>query len=383
MIELGEMVIRDEEHLCQSREIVLSMASDLTLGDAKATQLATVISEIGTRSLIERNSCQCQFGLQSTSTQTVLAVEVTCEGLEDLASSLPFHKIFDASTFVNKHDGNEDLSVLSAQVHLSQSQQTFDERFLSRQRKRFAKLQASEVHFELKNNPEAFIQRERLSGLGTFVAGMAHELNNPMMGILNYVQYCLKHTDQEDKRVKPLKSAEREALRCVGLVEDLLRYSRGSKESEGSTENVDVSALIQRVVNLLDFRIKNELELLMELPSTPLLVPMKVNSVEQVLVNLLTNAMDSLDQRPKKQIVIRVSSTKDSCIIEVEDSGCGIKAEQIKQIYTPFFTTKKPGQGTGLGMSICLRIIEEHQGKIEVTSELNQGTKVQVVLPLK
>ena len=432
--ELGQVQIRDQEMLLLSREVLFSLAINCALSQARATQVATLISEISCQALLQNTPCQITFLLQSAISKNYLVMQIFTTSIKDIVAGLPIDTVFDSHHLhveqiqsqgddesqsndeVQSHHENsigasqEDIDygdncganysntgltgevALTGLTNVGQGlvyqgvvEQSFIEQdFIEKQQQLFEKIKSLDVQFELRNNPHAIIQREKLSALGTFVAGTAHELNNPMMGILNYIQYALKHAAPEARFFSALKSAERETLRCVAIVQDLLRYSRDNKQGAENFEDFNITTLIQRILTLQKYRIKYaDIEIITDFPDEAVVIPIKVNNIEQVLLNLLTNALDALEHANTKKLSFKLSTNSDYCVIEVEDSGCGMKAELIHQIYTPFFTTKKPGKGTGLGMSICKRIIEEHQGKIAIDSKVNKGTIMKVILPLK
>jgi len=228
------------------------------------------------------------------------------------------------------------------------------------------------------------VQTEKMSALGTMAAGVAHELLNPMMGMLNFTQYCLKHTAEGDSRYPVLQDMERETRRCADIVGNLTTFSRIGKQDEGGYQKESFTIIIDRVVKLLSYRIEKEHVLLTQhvAENTPK-IWMEVNSMQQVLLNLISNALDALMESQKKEIHIEVYREDDFVQLIVTDSGCGLAPENLEKIYDPFFTTKPIGQGTGLGLTTSRSIIESHGGDITCESKLGVGTIFKVLLPAK
>ncbi len=228
------------------------------------------------------------------------------------------------------------------------------------------------------------VQTEKMSALGTMAAGVAHELLNPMMGMLNFTQYCLKHTTAGDPRYPVLQDMERETRRCADIVGNLTTFSRMGTQDEEGYQKESLTIIIDRVVKLLSYRIEKEHVLLAQHvdENTPK-IWMQVNSMQQVLLNLISNALDALMESQKKEIHIEIYREDDFVRLIMTDSGCGLAPEHLEKIYDPFFTTKPVGQGTGLGLSTSRSIIESHGGDITCESKLYVGTIFKILLPIK
>jgi len=228
------------------------------------------------------------------------------------------------------------------------------------------------------------VQTEKMSALGTMAAGVAHELLNPMMGMLNFAQYCLEHTAEGDPRYQVLQDIERETRRCASIVTNLTTFSRMGKQDKEEYQKESLAMIIDRVVKLLSYRIEKEHVLLTQHidENTPK-IWMEVNSMQQVLLNLISNALDALMESQKKEIHIEVYRENDFVQLIVTDSGCGLAPENLEKIYDPFFTTKPIGQGTGLGLTTSRCIIESHGGDITCESTPGVGTIFKILLPAK
>jgi hypothetical protein len=228
------------------------------------------------------------------------------------------------------------------------------------------------------------VQAEKMSALGAMAAGVAHELLNPMMGMLNFAQYCLGHTAEGDPRYPVLQDIERETKRCADIVWSLTTFSRMGKQGEEGYQKEDFATIIDRAVKLLSYRIEREhVSLTQHVAEGTPKIWMEVNSMQQVLLNLICNALDSLMASQKKEIHIEVYREDDFLQVTVADSGCGLAPENLEKIYDPFFTTKPIGQGTGLGLTTSRSIIDSHGGDITCESKPGVGTTFKIHLPIE
>ncbi len=234
-----------------------------------------------------------------------------------------------------------------------------------------------------RDSTQVMIQNEKMSSLGTFAAGTAHELINPMMGILNYVQYALKYVEKENKCYPYLQDAEKEIMRCNEIITNLLSFSRMEKDNNESYTEEKFSQIVHRVTTLLNYRlVKEKVTIHTEFPSDECAIKMCTNKIQQVVMNLIINAMDAMNAMPKKEIRITWQRNSREAIIRISDLGSGIDPVKISKIFDPFFTTKPVGKGTGLGLPIVRSIILEHGGDIHCESKLNEGTTFIISLPL-
>ena len=235
----------------------------------------------------------------------------------------------------------------------------------------------------LKTSQAMLIETEKIGALGTMVAGVAHELNNPMMGMLNYSQYCLKHVPQTTKVYSVLEDMIRETKRCVDIVKNLLTFSRMEKAEDEKIEKIHCSVIIDRVLRLLKYRIEKENVSIKRSGEEGLpKIMAKASNLQQVFLNLIGNALDALSDAKDKVIQIQGVCEADTIRIDISDNGCGIEKAQLATIYDPFFTTKPPGEGTGLGLSMCQSIVATHNGNISCESIPGKGTTFKVSLPI-
>ncbi|MDD2303003.1 MAG: ATP-binding protein [Eubacteriales bacterium] len=245
-----------------------------------------------------------------------------------------------------------------------------------------ANVELEKVLEDMKRSQGRIVQTEKMSALGTLTAGVAHELNNPMMGILNYIQYCLRKTDSDDRRFEVLKDAEREVGRCINIVGNLLTFSRQSMVDECSLEPANCTEILDQVLRLMEFRVKKVGATLVRKiePGLPG-IRTDAEAVQHVLLNLISNALDAVKDSEDKTIAVEMVQKDRFLQITVADAGKGILPEHISRIFDPFFTTKSVGQGTGLGLSVCRNLVEALDGHIICESEPGHGARFMVTLP--
>ena len=228
---------------------------------------------------------------------------------------------------------------------------------------------------------QARLQSEKLSSLGHLVAGVAHEINNPLTSIIGCSEYLAKDNQFTGKAREAVDIILNEARRSSQIVRNLLSFSRQSVPGKvvANLNDIVKAVLEIRKYGLRDKGIKVNLELMSELPP----VKVDVNQLQQVILNLINNTVDVIEESGKgSQITIR-TFVKDTMVIgEIEDDGPGIPNDTFLRIFDPFFTTKSPGKGTGLGLSISYGIIREHEGEIEVNTSLGKGTKFSIGVPV-
>jgi signal transduction histidine kinase len=236
---------------------------------------------------------------------------------------------------------------------------------------------------DLKRSQAVLIETEKIAALGTLTAGVAHELNNPMMGILNFVEYCIKKTSPEDRRYEVLKDADREVRRCIKIVQNLLTFARIKRESEEDYRRESCEAILDRVIRLLTYRTEKEGVTITRTvgEDTPEIM-MRVSNIQQVFLNLISNALDAIQGTPKKEISLHIMKDGDFVRIKLTDTGGGISPENLPKIFDPFFTTKVVGQGTGLGLSISKSIIKSHGGEITCMGLPGSGATFDILLPI-
>jgi two-component system NtrC family sensor kinase len=227
------------------------------------------------------------------------------------------------------------------------------------------------------------IQQEKMAAIGILAGGVAHEINNPLGGILAFTQLLLKDAKEksDDDLSRDLKEVESAAIRCKKIVSDLLDFSRVSKDRELCI--VDVNALLEKVIPFVKSEVQSlNVNLKVKIGKDLPMVHAIPDRLQQVFLNLLTNACHAMPKGGTLSIETKASEDDSSVLITVKDTGEGIPFEHQDKIFDPFYTTKKPGKGTGLGLSISYRIVKEHGGSIVMESEVGKGTTFTVSIPV-
>ena len=241
---------------------------------------------------------------------------------------------------------------------------------------------------ELVKKQQQLVQTAKLASLGELSAGIAHELNNPLNNINLFVHNALDQVDQvfTDDAVQQrlhtgLDMALHQIDRATRIINNLRSFARASGTDMGTVRLADV---IQDSVALLHQKLHlGSIEVTVTLGDQNAEVRGNRLQLEQVLVNLLTNASDALESAAVKRITVSGETDKEWHVLTVTDTGAGIPEEMLPRIFDPFFTTKQVGEGTGLGLSIVYGIIKDHGGHISVHSEPGQGTSFEIRLPVQ
>ena len=238
---------------------------------------------------------------------------------------------------------------------------------------------------EINNIQKQLIESEKMAALGQMTATVAHEINNPLGTILGFTQALLKKTLQHDDFFKPLEYIEKETQKCKNVIQDLLMFSRKTKDTRychiKANELIkDILLLINEKIELMELNIKIIREFSNDLP----VIIAEKKKIQEMITNLLNNAISAM---PKGgTITIKTASSvrenREMIKIVIEDTGVGMDNETQNHVFEPFFTTKDIEKGTGLGLSICYDIIQQHKGFIEVESKIGKGTRIILTIPV-
>jgi two-component system NtrC family sensor kinase len=239
---------------------------------------------------------------------------------------------------------------------------------------------------ELKRAHEHALHTEKMASIGKMAAVLAHEINNPLSGILTYTKLLRKWIDRDEGRPERRKEIDdsldliaSESRRCGDLVKNLLAFSRTTPVSLQAT---DLNPVVNRCVRL----VQHQMELAgihLELQLDPNLPQVQCDGaqIEQVLLALVINAIDAMPQGGNLWLTTSFHPEEGTVQLQVRDDGVGIPAETLPRIFEPFLTTKETGHGVGLGLAVSRSIVERHNGNIDVQSQEGQGTSVTVTLP--
>jgi two-component system, NtrC family, sensor kinase len=232
----------------------------------------------------------------------------------------------------------------------------------------------------LKVAQERLVQSEKMSAFGQLSAGIAHEVKNPLAGILGYVQLSMRKIEKDTPVHNNLLIIEKETKRCRLIIDNLMKFARQEKVAHMP---VDLNVVAEEAAAIVDHQLGVNLVKLRK-EFAPSLPPVfgNGNQVEQVLINLMINAQQAMDGKPGL-IELRTALADPGAVeITVKDDGPGIPKEIQAKIFEPFFTTKAAGKGTRLGLSVSYGIIKDHKGDIRVESEPGQGTTFVITLPV-
>lgn len=241
---------------------------------------------------------------------------------------------------------------------------------------------------QLKQTQAQLIQSAKMSTIGQLGAGVAHELNNPIGGILGYTQFILKKLSKPDVVPKNLKTykqyikyIEEEAKRCKVIVENLLSFSR---KSRAGPVPVDIKQLIENTLSIIRHQIElQNIKLTTNYEAKLPSISGNVNQLQQVFTNIIINAQHAMPKGGKLNIRVstKMEDGKKNLKISFKDSGCGIPKENLEKVFEPFFTTKQDWKSVGIGLSITYQIVKEHKGTITVESDIGKGTTFMITLP--
>src|SRR3984893_16551296 len=234
---------------------------------------------------------------------------------------------------------------------------------------------------ELKRWEEQLIQAEKLAAMGQMLAGVAHELNNPLTAILGVTELLRDSEGVQENTKRQLELTHRQARRAARIVQNLLEFSRPAAPQK---KPVDVNTIVERTLQLQDHSLRrNNVQVdCHPQPDLPAGIG-DANQLIQVCLNLISNAEHAIREvRETGRVQIRIGRIGGHISVTVQDDGVGVAQEALPKLFDPFYTTKRPGGGTGLGLSICMSIVREHGGSIDVETLPAGGSAFTVYLPV-
>jgi two-component system NtrC family sensor kinase len=236
------------------------------------------------------------------------------------------------------------------------------------------------IQQKLEKTQLQLIQSEKMASLGKLAAGVAHQLNNPLGGITLYTKLMLEDYELEDNAREDLYRILKDAQRCRDTVKELLEFSRQTRQF---MRPLNINEAIDRTLFLIENQtLFHNINLKKEYTASIPLVTADAQQLGHVFMNIVINAAQAMDGRGIITIMTKFSAEREGVIIEIEDTGPGISAENLKHIFEPFFTTKNEGKGTGLGLSVVYGIVENHGGTITARSDPGRGSTFTIVLPV-
>lgn len=236
---------------------------------------------------------------------------------------------------------------------------------------------------ELKAAQSQLIQSEKLASLGILTAGVAHEINNPLNYILGgytgLFNYFNRNTHTEEEKVQTLLESIKTGVdRAAEIVRGLNQFSR---EQNNFDEKCDVHAIVNNCLAMLNNQLKHRIEVKKDFSSESIVFQGNVGKLHQLFINILSNAEQAIQD--EGFIAIHTFVENKQLHVHITDSGTGMDAKTLQSVTDPFYSTKEPGKGTGLGMSIALTIVNEHNGSLGFISNVGEGTTVKITFPLK
>lgn len=233
------------------------------------------------------------------------------------------------------------------------------------------------------------IQTDKMSSIGVLATGVAHEINNPLTSVAGYAEALLRRFSEDaqllnDSRLdifpKYLEVIVRESYQCKKIIGSLLNFGR---KSNGIIGRADINGILQEILELLHHQSNyKKVEVAINVQENIPLIQCDPSELRQIFMNLLLNACHAISNSGLVEITTKHSAGEQSVYVQVRDTGCGIAPEIIDQIWDPFFTTKEPGKGTGLGLALTYNIVKRHGGEISVKSTVGKGSQFTVRLPI-
>jgi signal transduction histidine kinase len=238
-----------------------------------------------------------------------------------------------------------------------------------------------EMERKLQKTQIQLLQAEKMASLGKLAAGVAHQLNNPLGGITLYAQLMLEEHQLAEAAESDLRRILDDAERCRDTIRELLEFARQTRQ-EIRLNDLN-HALSQTLFLLENQSLFHNIEIVKELDASLPKVPSDIQQLNHVFMNIILNAAEAMEGEGQLRVRTLQSEDGSDFIIQISDTGPGIPENVLPHIFEPFFTTKEEGKGTGLGLSLVYGIIENHDGRIQVWSELGKGATFSIYLPLK
>ncbi len=279
-------------------------------------------------------------------------------------------------------DINEYLSVIGWVITLSVTVYISDRIASTLYRRERARLRKNQRLRQLANmlrtQQDAMIQHEKMAAMGRLAAGVAHEINNPLASMDGALQ-LMERNPEKLPSASTIRALRDQVRRIQETVRELTAFAHPNK---GTCEEVLLSSVVAGSLKMLQFDHRlRDCRVETDLPDSTGLACVAPRVLQQVLMNLVLNALDAVAETPEPVITLRTRREGEWCIIEIVDNGCGIPQEKLQDIFEPFFTTKPVGAGTGLGLSISQSLIREQGGAIEVASQPGAGTTFRITIP--
>jgi two-component system NtrC family sensor kinase len=235
-----------------------------------------------------------------------------------------------------------------------------------------------DMESRLRDTQEQLLQSEKLAAMGRLTSHIAHELNNPLYGIMNTLELLKTEVSPQSKRRKILEMALSETVRLTDLLRKMLSFSKPDEEER---QPVDINTILDEILLLVRKQLQeHSIRIALSLAEDVERVYASKNQLRQVFLNMISNARDAMPDGGT--LAIKTLARRDTVNIEISDTGVGIRARNLDKIFEAFFTTKESVKGVGLGLSVCYGFIQDHGGDIRVASKTGEGTTFTIVLPV-
>jgi len=233
---------------------------------------------------------------------------------------------------------------------------------------------------ELQQVQDQLIRAGKMAALGELAAGVAHEINNPLTGVLTFSSLMLKKVDENNPWKKDLENIVQQTTRCRNIVRGLLDFARQRKPDK---KEWDIHTLIDRTVTLVENQARfQNIKIVKEFKTDIGMLFVDGDQIQQVFMNIIINAADAM-AGDGGTLTIKTNMKDGTAEVSFTDTGCGMPKEHLSKLFAPFFTTKETGKGTGLGLAISYGIIQSHNGEIDVESEVGKGSTFRIRLPIE
>lgn len=365
MIDLGTSKLKDASSVLFTREKLWNLLTTLGLPELSRSRIVTSFSNVSRALLNLNQECHFQIELDDNETSGNLFLHLYCKEYLPAGEDLP---LFTPKEVHEKKSVTASYSLANGLVRAA--------------RENAKSLRAG---FEKKSTEELYelVKGSKLNTIGLFAAGTAHELNNPLMGVMNYIQYALENLDPKNELADILSDAEKEVKRCVDIVQNILSFSRVGEIGSEKKSEVNCAEVMKRVLQLINFRTRGEgINVVTHFDDNIPKLLLQANDMQHVFLNLVVNALNAMEDRVEKCLTVEVRCISGKVITSIKDTGKGIAPENFQKVFEPFFTTMKAEKGTGLGLAICKKIVEEHDGALHFNSEVDVGTTMIVTLPV-
>ena len=234
---------------------------------------------------------------------------------------------------------------------------------------------------ELRDMQHSLVQSEKLASLGKLSAGIAHEINNPLGGILIYAHLVLEDMKEDDPERSNVEKIIKETTRCKNIVRDLLDFAR---PKEPRKDIVDVNELLNKSLAMMESQVQfRNVDIIKSLSSDLPKITADADQLQQVFINISINGAEAIENKGSLTLKTYHDSMNNQVVIECTDTGCGIPEKHMDRLFEPFYTTKEVGKGTGLGLAVSYGIVTRHGGTITVDSKAGKGATFTIKLPVE